>query len=682
MPMFVRARDILRLLAFFSLPLACGRPAPAGNTPPLLRGVAPAASASSLPLASPPPLGRRSPPPSSAAVTKLVVGAHSTCARHADGTLSCWGANEEGQLGVAEPGIHPVPVRVPELDDVVDVSTDGFRTCVLRKGGEVECWGKASPTATDTAKTAMPFQGAIALAGRCARTTTRVECAASGGVVPIPRTDGAIDVAASGDDGCAVLVNGTVRCWHGSKEAVAIAGVANAVQIGLGEELACARHRDGGVSCWDWALPRRVIEISRATPRKPPVPVPVRPARVPGISGATVLSVGQGSACAANSRGVWCWERQEAPSKIPGLDAPRALAAGRHSCVAQGGRDVSCWGLATKGELGNGWKHAQPIPVRVPRLDDAVEIVGSFSPGTSGDFACARKADATVACWGNIDPIHRPNESAHAEPRAIAGLHDVQRLVRGEIVMAIDGQGRLWNAYLTPPQSMRLPEVTEATSECALARDGQVLCWSGRLRTSNDRERWDGVPVAGQADGAQLSIGTSQACLRRKSGELSCFQSHNLPPAWSVGDATSASSGTYATCLVRRDRSVWCMGAGTAAGEAASEKPTPPARIDGITDAVAVSMGGDFACALRADGTVACWGDNREGQLGDGTTTARSSARIVAGLPTITQVAAGTRFACALAVDRTVHCWGETRAGAVGTHVTDWVRAPSPVVWP
>ena len=92
-------------------------------------------------------------------------------------------------------------------------------------------------------------------------------------------------------------------------------------------------------------------------------------------------------------------------------------------------------------------------------------------------------------------------------------------------------------------------------------------------------------------------------------------------------------------------------------------------------------MGADFACALRTDGTVVCWGDNREGQLGDGTMVTRKTPRAVAGLSTVTQVAVGTNFACALLRDRSVRCWGETRSGAVGTHATDWVPTPSAVDW-
>jgi alpha-tubulin suppressor-like RCC1 family protein len=76
------------------------------------------------------------------------------------------------------------------------------------------------------------------------------------------------------------------------------------------------------------------------------------------------------------------------------------------------------------------------------------------------------------------------------------------------------------------------------------------------------------------------------------------------------------------------------------------------------------------ACMLIAGGTVACWGNNSDGQLGNGTTNLSTFPAPVPDLSGVTAVALGDAFACALMSDGSVQCWGAAPADTTTTPVT------------
>lgn len=96
-----------------------------------------------------------------------------------------------------------------------------------------------------------------------------------------------------------------------------------------------------------------------------------------------------------------------------------------------------------------------------------------------------------------------------------------------------------------------------------------------------------------------------------------------------------------------------------------------------------VAAGTRHTCAVMAEGAVRCWGDNRLGQLGDGTTIKRTGPVTVVGtagtgaLAGVTKVVAGTDFTCAIAQKR-VYCWGANASGQLGNSTT--VASSKPVL--
>lgn len=113
------------------------------------------------------------------------------------------------------------------------------------------------------------------------------------------------------------------------------------------------------------------------------------------------------------------------------------------------------------------------------------------------------------------------------------------------------------------------------------------------------------------------------------------------------------------------------LDAGELPDEAGTEDATvtDDAGTDGGEPAVfvpVVAAGWHHACATRADGTVACWGDNRSGQLGDGTMVDRTAPVAVAGLTGVVELEAGGFHTCARTSAGEVYCWGEGSRGQLG----------------
>ncbi len=173
-----------------------------------------------------------------------------------------------------------------------------------------------------------------------------------------------------------------------------------------------------------------------------------------------------------------------------------------------------------------------------------------------------------------------------------------------------------------------------ASFGCARLGDGTVRCFgnngSGQLGDGTTTSSSTPVPVAGISNARDVDAGLTEfACSALRTGQVRCWGENG---SGQLGDGTTTDS-------------------------------TTPVTVRGIDDAIAVSAGGTFACALRGDRTVTCWGS---GLLGDGRTSIARTGVDVLGLSDVTMLSVGERHACVAIADNSVACWGRNGRGQIG----------------
>lgn len=258
-----------------------------------------------------------------------------------------------------------------------------------------------------------------------------------------PADCGVVDMAAGAVHTCAVLADGSVRCWGGWKglraggagtvlKPMKIPDIQNAKAVAAGKEHTCVLTTTGAVKCWGRSGWGQTGAGSLDDEVWPPV-------QVPGVTGAKVLRAGAFHTCIVTSANqVRCWGRADHgelgvapadsnrfPTPMQAGDGIQVGAGQFHTCAVQSTGGAHCWGYNAFRQLGitNGagatvWKL---YPTSVGGLTSATRIAGG------GSHTCATRSKAgtsAVMCWGLNTKGQLGNLSltSSGAPVAVSGL--------------------------------------------------------------------------------------------------------------------------------------------------------------------------------------------------------------------------------------------------------------------
>lgn len=255
-------------------------------------------------------------------------------------------------------------------------------------------------------------------------------------------------------------------------------------------------------------------------------------------------------------------------------------------------------------------------------------------------------------------------------------------------------------------------------SSCGLTGGGVAYCWGtndlGRLGDGTKEDRLSPVPVTGGLPFATLMTASVQTCGLTIDGLAYCWGSDvfaslgigitapqtcysfdwadegignqpcslsPLPVAGGLRFAALSEGGSSDTCSLTSDGTAYCWGYNREGelGDGTTLYRNAPVAVAGGLHFASVSTGGAHTCGLTTGGIAYCWGDNLYGELGDGTTTSHLVPVPVSGGLRFVALRLGAYHSCGLTTDGAAYCWGRDNYGQVGDEPARDANIPLPV---
>jgi alpha-tubulin suppressor-like RCC1 family protein len=332
--------------------------------------------------------------------------------------------------------------------------------------------------------------------------------------------------------------------------------------VSAGNAFTCGLTTGGDAYCWGWELGvgNNVVHTF--------------PAAVRGGIKFTALTSGRYGACGVTAAGAaYCWGQNSRWPTEPvagGLTFASLNRGVEHTCGVTSSGAAYCWGLNLVGDLGNG--DTSHVLVAVP-----VRVSGglTFASVSVGEYhSCGLTTQGAAYCWGDNGwrQLGDGTTISSAVPVAVFG---------GLRFTALDAGLR---------------------HTCAVSTGGTIYCWGsggfGELGSGTTNSSAVPIPVFGSNVYTSVNAGDDVSCGITNSGRADCWGLNGFGQL-GTGSSTGPQQCSGYPCST-----------------------TPVSVVGNLTfSELSVGDGEGHTCGRTSSGVVYCWGGNRYGQLGNGTTT-------------------------------------------------------------